>query len=71
MDERQFKEIIGRIDRLTRVMAMYGSQGLTTRERIVLLHKSGFQPKEIADILGISANSVNVRLSEMRRRQEL
>jgi len=71
MNERQLKEILDRIDRLTHVMAVCGTQGLTMRDRILLLHRSGFSPKEIAHMLSASANSVNVRLSEMRKRGEI
>lgn len=69
MEEKQLKEITDRLDKLIRIIAISSSQGLSSTERIILLNKSGFRPKEIAEIVGTTLNVVNVRLSEMRRRR--
>jgi DNA-directed RNA polymerase specialized sigma24 family protein len=37
------------------------------KRQVWLMSKAGFQPTEIAELLDTTANSVNVRLSEMRR----
>lgn len=68
MEEKQLREVTDRLDKLARIIALTSTQGLTTTERIYLLHKAGFSPKEIAETLGTSVNVVNVRLSEMRRK---
>jgi DNA-binding CsgD family transcriptional regulator len=68
MDDRQFKEITERLDKLTRIVALSNTKGLTSTERISLLHQAGFAPKEIADMLATTSNVVNVTLSLMRKR---
>jgi len=67
MDETDSKEIIERLDKLIRVVALTGMKELTSTQKIALLSQAGFGPKEIAEIIGTSQNVVNVRLSEMRR----
>jgi DNA-binding CsgD family transcriptional regulator len=69
MNDRQFKEIIERLDKLTRVVAISNTKGLTSTERIILLSQAGFQPKEIADMLNTTPNVVSVTLS-LRRKKE-
>jgi len=68
MEDKQFKEIVKRLDKLIQIVALSSTKGLTSTEKISLLHQAGFAPKEIADILGTTSNVVNVRLSEMRKR---
>ena len=48
-----------------------GLAGMSSSERILLLNRAGLKPSTIAEILGLSSNSVNVRLSEMRKRAKL
>jgi DNA-binding CsgD family transcriptional regulator len=69
MEDKQFREIMDKLDKLTRVVALSTTQGLTSTEKIQMLHRAGFAPSEIADIIGTTPNVVNVRLSEMRRRR--
>ena len=67
VEDKQFKEITTKLDRLIRIVALSSTKGLTSTEKISLLHQAGFAPKEIADILATTQNVVNVRLSEMRK----
>lgn len=67
MEDKQLKEITERLDKLIRLVALSNTSGRTTTERIVVLSKCGFRPTEIAEIVGTTANVVNVRLSEMRK----
>lgn len=69
MDDRQLKEVTDRLDKLARIIALASTQNLTMTERIYLLNRAGFSPKEIAETLGTSSNVVNVRLSEMRKKE--
>ena len=69
MDEKQFNEIVKRLDSLIRVVAISNMRDLTSTAKIALLNQAGFAPKEIADILGTTQNVVNVRLSEMRKKE--
>jgi hypothetical protein len=69
MDDKQFKEIIERLDKLTRVVAISNTRGLTSTDRIILLSQAGFRPTEIADMLNTTSNVVSVTLS-LRRKKE-
>ena len=59
--------LIDRVDQLTRLVAIGIVVGRTQREQVDLLSRAGFQPKEIAGLLGTTANPVRVTLSTMRR----
>jgi hypothetical protein len=62
-------EIIDKLDKLTRVVALSSTRGLTMTERISILAKCGFRPIEIAGIVGTTSNVVNVRLSQLRKKR--
>jgi len=68
MEDQQLKEISQKLDKLIRIVSLSALRGLTSTEKISLLHQVGFKPSEIAQLVGTSRNVVNVRLSEMRRR---
>ena len=70
MDDKQFKEIIERLDKLTRIVAISNTRGLTSTDRIILLSQAGFRPTEIADMLNTTPNVVSVTLS-LRRKKEI
>lgn len=70
MDDKQFREIIERLDKLTRIVAISNTRGLTSTDRIILLNQAGFAPKEIADMLNTTSNVVSVTLS-LRRKKEM
>jgi DNA-directed RNA polymerase specialized sigma24 family protein len=69
MDDKQFKEIVERLDKLIRIVAISNTRGLTSTDRIILLHQAGFAPREIADMLNTTSNVVSVTLS-LRRKKE-
>lgn len=70
MDDKQFKELMERLDKLTRVVAISNTRGLTSTDRIILLSQAGFRPREIADMLNTTSNVVSVTLS-LRRKKEI
>jgi DNA-directed RNA polymerase specialized sigma24 family protein len=69
MEAKQFQEIIERLDKLIRIVALTNTKDMTSSEKIMLLNRAGFGPKEIAEIIGTSQNVVNVRLSLMRKKE--
>lgn len=69
MEENQFKELINKLDILTKIVALSGTKGLTSTEKIFLLNQAGIAPKDIAEIIGTTQNVVNVRLSEKRKKR--
>lgn len=61
-------ELIDKIDILIRLQAISMVERFATqREKIAFLSKVGLGPKVIADILGTSANTVSVALSNMKK----
>ena len=64
-------ELARRIDMLTRLLAINLVNGKSQKEQIRLLSVAGMGPKEIADLLGTTSNTVNVALSALRKKGSL
>ncbi len=62
-------EVAEKLDTLIRLTAIGLFGDKTQREKIELLSSAGLQPKDIADLLGTTANTVNVALSGIRKKQ--
>jgi len=58
--------ITQRLDKLINLVAIGLTVDKSQREQIILLSKAGFQPKEIAGMLGTTPNTVRVELSTSR-----
>ena len=54
------------LDRLTRLFALLVVKGESQAEKIQLLSGAGFANTEIAQLLGLTANAVNVALYRRR-----
>lgn len=69
MEEKaSLKEIINRLDKVIRLLAISITLDKKQNEQIEFLSNSGFKPKEIADILGTTGNTVRVALSHIRNK---
>ena len=68
MTNDQFDSISRKLDMLIRLFAMSFVANRTQQEQITILSNAGFQPKEIGDICGTTANTVRVTLSTMRKK---
>jgi len=66
MSEKSLEVIEAKLDLLIRLTALGLVAEKKQVEQIELLSSAGFQPKDVADILGTSSNTVRVRLSNMR-----
>jgi len=71
MDERQFKELIRKLDVLIKLTALNVVKGMKVKEQVKLLHSLGFPSKDIAWILGRSPSTVRVILHRLRKKGEL
>jgi DNA-binding CsgD family transcriptional regulator len=60
-------EVSEKLDRVLRLLAMVAVRGLSQTEQIATLSRVGFSPKEIADVLGTTANTVRVALVGIRK----
>jgi len=71
MTDKVLESIDKRLEQLVKISALQLGKDMTATERIIALHKIGLTPSEISNIIGISSNVVNVRLSEARKRGEI
>lgn len=60
-------KILHRLDSVIRVGVVGMTQGKSQTDQIWLFSVAGLQPKEIADLLGTTANTVRVILSNLRK----
>ena len=71
MEEKALlKEIIDRLDKAIRLLAMSVTSDKKQNEKIELLSNSGLKPKEIANILGTTGNTVRVALAHIRKKSK-
>jgi len=68
MSEQLLREINESLKSLVRLTAIATTSGRSQRDQIHLLSQGGFSPKQIADFIGTSPNTVSVELS--RRKKE-
>jgi DNA-binding CsgD family transcriptional regulator len=59
--------ILGKLDQILRILAAAATTGMKQREQIALLSRAGLQPKDIAELLGTSSNTVRVELVGLRK----
>jgi DNA-binding CsgD family transcriptional regulator len=65
---RTFEEaVLAKLDQLLRVHTISVTKGMKQNEQIALLNRAGLPPKEIADLLGTTPNTVSVRLAGLRK----
>lgn len=58
---------VEKLDRVLRLLALIAVKGLSQTDQIALLDRAGFAPKEIAEIVGTTSNTVRVGLVAIRR----
>lgn len=59
--------VIEKLDTLTRLVAIGLVQGKSQRDQIELLSNAKLQPREIADLIGTTSNTVSVNLTAIRK----
>jgi DNA-directed RNA polymerase specialized sigma24 family protein len=59
--------IATKLDQLLRIVALMATRDLKQRDRIAILNQAGLQPKDIANLLGTSSNTVRVELVALRK----
>ncbi len=55
------------LDRATNVLALMLVKGMKSGEAILTLSRAGFQAREVAEMLGTSANTVSVTLYQAKQ----
>lgn len=67
MDETIQKDMLHELRIIKKLLAHNLLTGDSQTKQISKLDSIGFQPKEIAEILGTTSNTVNVALNRMRK----
>lgn len=67
MDDLIQRNILHELKIIKKLLAQNLLGGETQTKQISKLNSLGFQPKEIAEILGTTANTVNVALNRLRK----
>lgn len=70
MEESLQKSILHELRMIKRVLAYDMVANDKQASQISKLNSVGFQPKEIADILGTTANTVNVTLNRLKKAKQ-
>lgn len=67
-----FNELLPRIDLQNKLLALIATQNeqADNKKRMWILRSIGFQPKEIAEMLGTTPNYVSKILSEIRKEKD-
>ena len=60
-------EILLELQKITRLLSLIATKGESQKQQITLLDSVGFPPKEIAELLGTTANTVMVLLVGIRK----
>ncbi len=69
-NDLKLQPVIQRLDTLIRLVASNLLAGKKQQEKIELLSKSGLAPKEIAELIGTTPNTVRVSLTAMRKKHK-
>ena len=68
MSETGNAEILDELRRITKLLALLATKGESQKEQIRARANSGFAPKEIADLVGTTPNTVSVTLYAMKKK---
>ena len=69
-EEASYKELLEELKRISKILVLIAAEGKSQKEQIIILDRIGFAPKEIAELLGTTSNTVRVRLSEERKKSK-
>lgn len=69
MNDEQFKELKNKLDVIIRLLSLNLVKDMNfQKDKIVTLSSFGFEPSQIAELLGTTANTVRVALSVARKK---
>ena len=69
MTSQQFDDIASELRRIGRLLTLLVTKDLSQKDKIALLSTAGLQPKEIAELIGTTPNTVSVTLAQIRKDQ--
>lgn len=69
MTLEQSDEVLGELRKISRLLTLLVTTDMSQKQKIEALSSAGLQPKEIAELIGTTPNTVSVRLAEIRKQQ--
>jgi DNA-directed RNA polymerase specialized sigma24 family protein len=66
MDEQQFTQLSNKMDTIIKLLALNAVEGKQLKDQVAILSSFGFQPKQIAEMLGKNPSSIRVMLHRLR-----
>jgi len=69
MEDNLNKSILEELKKLNRLMGILVTNGRGPGEKIILLNQVGLSPKEISEILGVTANLVSVTIHKEKKKK--
>ena len=69
MDEKTVNLLLSKLDTIIKLMALRMTEGKKQVDQIQLLSKAGFGPKEIADTIGTTSNTVSVARAAIKKQK--
>jgi len=67
MDEQQFTQLSNKMDTIIKLLALNAVAGKQLKDQVAILSSFGFQPKQIAEMLGKTPNNIRVILHRLRQ----
>lgn len=68
MNDSQFKEILQRLDAITRILVLNLPEEIDQAQKIIVLSEGGLQPKDITKILGTTPNAIRIALHRAKKK---
>jgi DNA-binding NarL/FixJ family response regulator len=63
------EEVSEQLRRIVRLLTVLATKGMSQKDQVAVLASAGFQPKEIAELLNTTANTVSVTLHSLRKQK--
>jgi DNA-binding CsgD family transcriptional regulator len=63
-------EVLGELKKITALLSVIATRGLTQRDQIAALARVGLTPSQIAELLGTTPNTVSVYLSQLKKQSK-
>jgi len=64
------QEILQELKKITKLLIMFVNKDEDQTEKIRNLSSMGFQPKEIAEMIGTTANTVSVTINRLKKKKQ-
>jgi len=61
------EDILNELRQIKKLLVLFSIKDLEQKNQIQMLNSIGFQPKEIAELIGTTANSVRVCLTRIKK----